>query len=85
MQESPIFTRTHDLLRWLLAARVQDPAFDVQAALTAAAQDRSHTAEHLVTADVALALLSADQYRHASGLTAEMGRLLGTWRKRAGS
>ena len=111
MQESPIFTRTYDLLRWLLAAtrkfpreqrfvlaaRVQDAAFDVQAAITAAAQDRSHTAEHLVKADVALsllrkhlllchdmALLSADQYRHASELTAEVGRLLGTWRKRAG-
>jgi len=110
MKESPVFTKTHDLLAWLLAttrkfpreqrfvlaARLQNTAFELQAALTAAGQDHSHTAEHLVQADVALALLrkhlllceelkliTGDQYRHASELTGEVGRLLGAWRKRA--
>ena len=111
MKESPIFTRTHDLLRWLLtatrkfpreqrfvlAARLQNAAFDLQAAITAAGQDRRRAAEHLLQADIALALLrkhlllsqelhllTGDQYRHASEQTAEGGRLLVAWRKSAG-
>jgi hypothetical protein len=112
MAESPVFTKTHDLLAWLLtttrkfpreqrfvlAARLQNSAFELQAALTAAGQDHSRTAAHLLEADIALALLrkhlllceemkliTSDQYRHASNLTGEVGRLLGAWRKRAGA
>lgn len=108
MNESPIFTRTHDLLLWLmqttrkfpreqrfvLARRVQDQAFAFQDAIVAAGADPNNRARHLVTADAALIglrktlllchqmqLISDGQYRHASGMTAEVGRLLGGWKK----
>lgn len=71
MNESPIFTRTHDLLLWLiqatrkfprdqrfgLALRINDAAFTLQEKLTLAAVDTAHTGRHLVAADVALNLL----------------------------
>lgn len=110
MNESPIFTRTHDLLLWLipatrkfpreqrflLAQRAAGQAFAVQDALVAASLDKARQAHHLLDADIALTalrktlllcseleLLSAGQYRHASALAAEVGRLLGAWRKSA--
>jgi len=112
MKESPVFTKTHDLLRWLapatrkfprehrfgLGQHLLDTAFDLQRALTAAGLDRAHTAEHLIEADIALAmlrkqlllchelgLLSAGQYRHASTLTDAVGKTLGGWRKGMGA
>lgn len=108
MKESPIFTRTHDLLLWLLRATRKFPReyrftlaqelhrqlFALQNALVAAGLDRTGQATHLLQADIALTnvrktlllchdlgLLSADQYRHVSELTQEVGRLLGGWRK----
>ena len=108
MDESPIFTRTHDLLVWLLRAtrkypreyrftlaeRVCDRAFTLQDALVAAAIDRERRSDHLRQADIALtglrktlllsldlSLLKPNQYRHASEMTAEIGRLLGGWQK----
>lgn len=69
MKESPIFTRTHDLLKWLLPAtrkfprqyrftlaeRLLHQAFALQDALLAASLDRNRQAEHLLQADLALA------------------------------
>jgi hypothetical protein len=108
MHESPIFTRVHDLLKWLLAvtskfrreqrfvmaARLNTQGFALQDALTAAALDRDHAADHLRQADITLAglqkslllayeldLLRAGQYRHGSELAREVGRLLGGWQK----
>lgn len=108
MKESPVFTRTHDLLLWLLRAvrkfpreqrfvlarRLLDQSFCLQDALIAAALDTAHSAGHLIQADIALTglrktlllcfqmeLLASGQYRHVSKLTAEVGRLLGAWRK----
>ncbi len=71
MNESPVFTRTHDLLLWLtaatgkfprqhrfaLAARITDAAFTLQEKLTLAGVDTAHTPQHLVHADAALNLL----------------------------
>lgn len=107
MNESPIFTHTHDLLRWLLATTRKFPreyrftlserlvgrGFAFQDAITAAVIDAAHTQEHLIRADIALTglrktlllcleldLLQPGQYRHASEMTATVGRLLGSWR-----
>lgn len=69
MNESPIFTRTHDLLKWLLettrkfpreqrfvlAKRVMEQAFALQDALTAAGIDQPKSATYLRQADIALA------------------------------
>ncbi len=111
MNESPIFTRTHDLLLWILqvsrkyprdqrfvlARRLQDQAFALQDALTAAAIGSAQQTQHLIEADIALTglrktlllcfemgLLDASKYRHVSEMAAEVGRLLGGWRKAAG-
>ncbi len=68
MNESPIFTRTHDLLVWLLrttrkfpreyrftlAQRINNQAFRLQDALVAASLDKAHASNHLLTADIAL-------------------------------
>jgi len=69
MSESPAFTRTHDLVLWLmqatrkfpreqrfvLARRVQEQGFALQDALTAASLDKRNEARHLIQADIALA------------------------------
>lgn len=68
MNESPIFSRTHDLLLWLLRASRKFPrefrftlaqevtkrGFDLQSALVSASLDRDNRAQHLVAADIAL-------------------------------
>ena len=68
MNESPIFTRTYDLQRWILnasrkfpreqrfvlARRLHDQIFALQDALTAAAIDRGRQGRHLIEADVTL-------------------------------
>lgn len=109
MQESPIFTRTHDLLIWLLrvtrsfpreqrfvlARRLQQQAFALQDHLIAANRDSAHVVAHLIQADIVLTglrktlllchqmeILDAGQYRHVSVMDAEIGKLLGGWRKR---
>lgn len=70
MKESPIFTKTYDLLRWLLPATIKFPrqhrfvlaqtvqraAFDFQDALLNAAYQRNHQTQ-LQRADVSLAKL----------------------------
>ena len=67
MQESPIFTKTYDLLKWLLPAtqkfpkeqrfmlakKIQDTAFNLQDALLAAGLGYEKP-RHLQEADVAL-------------------------------
>lgn len=107
MQESPIFTRTHDLLLWLLqttrkfprdqrfglAAQLTELGFAFQKLITAAVMDTAQAAQHLLQADITLNLLrkslllcyetqliSARQYQHVSGLTKEVGALLGSMR-----
>lgn len=68
MRESPAFTRTHDLVAWLLRAthkfpreqrfvlarRIQDRAFALQDAIIAAQIDKSDARKHLIQADIAL-------------------------------
>lgn len=109
MNESPIFSRTYDLLRWLLpqaikfpreyrftlAERVQRRALDFQETLiTAGLQRGSARTASLRHADTQLAqlrqtlrlchdldLLTLRQYEHVAERLAEIGRLLGGWRK----
>lgn len=71
MKESPIFTRTHDLLLWLLATtrkfpreqrfvlaqRLLDQAFQLQEVLIAASLDRQQQPHHLLQADIVLTSL----------------------------
>lgn len=104
-----IFTRTYDLLSWLLPAsnnfpksvrhsytrRLLDAAFDLQERLEEADFRRGRERrERLVLADEALAKVriyvrlaerwhwfSPGQYQHAAEMLAEIGRLLGGWRK----
>ncbi len=107
-RQSPIFTRLHDLLCWLvhkasrfprdqrfiLVQRVLAKAFALEDALVAASVDDRRVQQHLLAADVALtglrrtlhqchalAYLSDGQYGHVSEMVAEVGRLLGGWRK----
>ncbi len=68
MKESPAFTKSYDLLRWLLtttrkfprdqrfglAQRLEGYAFALQEALVAAALDAPHESHHLLQADIAL-------------------------------
>jgi cytosine/adenosine deaminase-related metal-dependent hydrolase len=109
MNESPIFSRTYEFLRWLLpqaikfprqyrftlAERVQRRALDFQEALISAGIQRGPArATCLREADTQLAqlrqmlrlchdlnLLTIRQYEHAAEGLAEIGRLLGAWRK----
>jgi len=108
-EEMPIFTRTFDLLSWLLPAtnhfprahrhsftrRLLDTAFDLRERLEAAHLRQGQVrGERLVESDEALARLrvylrlasrwgwlSDGQYGHVSEMVAEIGRLLGGWRK----
>jgi cytosine/adenosine deaminase-related metal-dependent hydrolase len=78
--------------RFSLVQHLQAAAFDLQDHLLAAATDKSRQHEHLIAADVslnqlrqrlrlshALNLFTDGQYRHASEMTSEIGRLLGAW------
>ena len=80
--------------RFTLTQRLHGQAFTLQDALVAAGVDGQEARRHLQDADIALiglrkslllchdlTLLSAGQYRHASEMTAEIGRLLGGWQK----
>jgi hypothetical protein len=108
-EEMPIFTRSFDLLSWLLPAsqnfprahrhgftrRLLDAAFDLRERLEEADQRQGRArGERLVQADEALARLrvylrlasrfgwlSDGQYGHVAEIVAEIGRLLGGWRK----
>jgi cytosine/adenosine deaminase-related metal-dependent hydrolase len=109
MKESPIFTKTYDLLLWLLPATtkfpreyrflltkaVQETALRFQERLIEASVGRGRTTNRaLAQADVELTklrfylrlsidlqLFRENQYRHVSLMVAEIGRLLGGWRK----
>jgi hypothetical protein len=109
ISESPIFTRSFDLLTWLLPAtnhfprahrhdftrRLLDAAFDLREYLEEANLRRGGARlERLVRADEALARIrvylrlayrwgwfSAGQYAHVAEMVAEVGRLLGGWKK----
>jgi hypothetical protein len=108
MQESPIFSRTYDLLLWLLpqaskfprahrfglGERVVRQALDLQETLVKAGLSKGERANLLHEADVQLAvlrqnlrlckdleLLKLNQYEHVSMMLAEIGRLLGGWKK----
>lgn len=104
-----IFTRSYDLLTWLLPVsnhfpkaqrhsftrRMLDAAFELREALEEANLRRGpQRLERLDRADEALARLrvyvrlaarwkwlSPGQYRHVAGMLAEIGRLLGGWKK----
>lgn len=109
MQESPIFIRTFDLLLWLLpftqkfpreqrfvlAARVQNAAFDFYEEITAASLSKNKMA-HLERADIELQRLrlylrlcqrlqyfNRGQYEHVFKMVEEIGKLLGGWSKKA--
>lgn len=90
LQVTRKFPREH---RFGLGQRLPELGFAFQRAILAAALDKQYATDHLINADIELAslrktlllcleleLLTANQYRHASGMTAEVGRLLGTWR-----
>lgn len=108
MQESPIFSRTYDLLLWLLpqagkfprvhrfglGERVVRQALDFQEVLIRAGLSKQERGSLLNEADVQLAilrqnvrlckdleLLKLNQYEHVAGMLAEIGRLLGGWKK----
>ena len=111
--ETPIFTRSFDLLTWLLPAtnhfprahrhtatrRLLDAAFDLREHLEAANHRRGAARiERLEAADEALdrlrlyirlavawGWLTEGQYEHVSRMVMEVGRLLGGWKKVAGS
>ena len=71
MNESPIFSKIHDLLVWLLQAtrkfprehrftlaeEISNQCFALQRALVAASLDKRQEAEHLLAADIALTCL----------------------------
>lgn len=108
-EEMPIFTRSFDLLSWLLPAsqhfprvhrhgftrRLLDAAFDLRERLEEADVRQGRVrGERLAQADEALARLrvylrlasqfgwlSDGQYGHVAEIVAEIGRLLGGWRK----
>ena len=108
-QEMPIFTRTFDMLNWLLPAtnnfprtyrhsftqRLLDAAFDLNERLYEANLRYGRARlERLALADEALDKLRAylrlaarlswlkpGQYQHVAAMVAEIGRLLGGWRK----
>jgi hypothetical protein len=107
--EMPIFTRSFDLLSWLLPVtrhfpranrhdftrRLLDAAFDLREALERANLLRGRERlRQLDRADDALARLrtylrlavrwgwlSGGQYKHVAEMVAEVGRLLGGWRR----
>lgn len=109
--EMVIFTRTFDLLTWLLphtnkfpkahrhtfTQRLMDSAFDLREHLEEAnLRQGPARRERLQRADEALTRVrlylrlatqwgwqTPDQYHHVSGLTVEIGRLLGGWIKSA--
>lgn len=91
LQATRKFPREH---RFGLGQRLPALGFAFERAIIAAALDKRYTTDHLIQADIELAslrkalllcqeleLLTPNQYRHVSGMTAEVGRLLGTWRK----
>ena len=107
MQESPIFVRTFDLLLWLLpftqkfpkeqrfvlAARVQNAAFNFYEAITAASLSKEK--KYLQEADIELQRLrlylrlcqrmqffSKGQYEHVFKMVEEVGKLLGGWTRK---
>jgi cytosine/adenosine deaminase-related metal-dependent hydrolase len=109
MQESPIFSKTYDLLLWLmpattkfpreqrfvLARSVQETALRFQECLIEAGVGHGRSRSSALTrADVQLTklrfylrlcqdmkLLKLNQYQHVAAMVAEVGRLLGGWRK----
>lgn len=109
MQQSPIFSKTYDLLTWLVPAttkfprehrfvmahKVQETALQFQEHLIEAGLYRGKARERsLARADVVLTklrfyirlskdlhLLTPRQYKHVAQMVAEVGRLLGGWRK----
>jgi hypothetical protein len=113
LKQSPIFTRTYDLLLWLiprttkfpreqrfvLGKAVQETALRFHEALIEAALAKGQgERQALARADVDLAklrfhlrlcqdlgLISLRQHRHVAEMVAEVGRLLGGWRKSVSS
>ncbi|MBK8903273.1 MAG: diversity-generating retroelement protein Avd [Anaerolineaceae bacterium] len=109
MQESPIFSKTYDLLVWLIPTTTKFPReqrfvlgkFVQEAALRfqeriieASLSGDRFAAKALVQADVDLTklrfnlrlcqdlkLISPRQYQHVAEMVAEIGRLLGGWRR----
>ena len=108
-EDMVIFTRTFDLLTWLLPAtdkfprahrhtatkRLLDAMFDLRERLEEANSRRGkQRVERLERADEALdrvrlylrlafkwKWLSDGQYRHVAAMVAEIGRLLGGWKR----
>ena len=110
MQQSPIFTRTYDLLLWLiprttkfpreqrfvLGKAVQETALRFHESLIEAALTGKRGEQRaLARADVELSklrfylrlcqdleIIEKRQYGHAAEMVAEVGRLLGGWRRK---
>jgi hypothetical protein len=107
LKESPIFSRTYDLVRWLIPMTIKFPrqqrfvlAEAVQRVVLRLQEDLIEAVRlpdpvpALRQADVDLTklrfylrlcldlkLVSMGQYEHAAGMMAEIGRLLGGWKK----
>lgn len=108
MKESPIFSKTYDLVLWLLPQATKFPrahrfglgeriirqVLDFQETLLKAGLSKRERPAMLDEADVQLALLrqnlrlckdldliKMNQYEHVSTMLAEIGRLLGGWKK----
>lgn len=107
--DTPLFSRTYDLVNWLLKVsnhfprnqrfmvtkRLVDAGLDFQEQLLEANGCRgAERGRHLSRADITLdkvrlylrlaygnRWLSEGQYGHASEMVAEIGRLLGGWRR----
>ncbi len=108
-EETPVFVRTYDFIRWLLphaakfprsqrhtlTNRLETAALDLQSALTMANRRRGarrldaledadghlDTARFLLRLATDFAYLSKRQHLFASGRVAEIGRLIGGWRR----
>lgn len=108
MKESPIFSKTYDLVLWLLPQSTKFPrahrfglgeriirqTLDFQETLLKAGLSKRDRSANLDEADIQLALLrqnlrlckdleliKMNQYEHVSTMLAEIGRLLGGWKK----
>lgn len=108
IKESPLFSKTYDLVLWLLpqvnkfprahrfglGERIVRQTLDFQETLLKAGLSKRDRSVMLDEADVQLALLrqnlrlckdleliKINQYEHVSGMLAEIGRLLGGWKK----
>jgi hypothetical protein len=88
MKESPIFSRTYDMLLWLIPQTLKFPRahrFGLGERVTHLALDFQETRLAQLRQSLRLCkdlrLLSLGQYEHIAAQLVEIGRLLGGWKK----